>query len=244
MLTAKSGTPYRKLMVPSSGSTTHWMRAAGAVVPPSSPRMPASGVCSSRSRLTRASAPRSVSVTTSVGEDLLATGSGRPYAELTNVAAARAICPAMRSSSAGSGAVPRSGTVDGDSVARQELDGLHVGAGVGDQHVELIELRKAEHLDVAELGLVDQGNDAMGPPDHRPLERVLLTVRGSEPMLERESVAADEERVDDHVLQLPASRLVDHRESLRAHGATEHGEVSKTTAAQRERGDERIGDHV
>src|SRR3954454_8884596 len=144
-----------KLIVPSSGSITHWSRDPGVVVPPSSPRTPAAGVASSSSRLTRSSARRSVWVTTSVGDDLRPTARACPYPAITTLPAARATVDAMRSSSAGVGGSPGSGTVDDDAVARQEVHGLRVDASVGHEYVDLVERRKAEHLHVAELGLVD-----------------------------------------------------------------------------------------
>ena len=42
----------------------------------------------------------------------------------------------------------------------QEVDGVGVDPRVGHEHVDLLERGEAEHLDVAELGLVDQGHDA------------------------------------------------------------------------------------
>src|SRR3954470_5145387 len=98
----------------------------------------------------------------------------------------------MRSSSAGSGAAPRSGTVDGDAVAAEEVDRLCVSARIGDEDVDLVELREAEHLDVAELGLIDQSHQAVRALDHRALERVFFSVRSGQAVLEREPVAADE----------------------------------------------------
>src|SRR5215210_4318775 len=144
-----------KLIVPSSGSITHCRRAPGAVVPLSSPRIPAAGVASSRTRLTRSSARRSVSVTTSVGDDLRPTVRACPYAAVTISAAARAAVDATRSSSASAGGSPGSGTMDGHAVARQGGDGLGIGARVGHEHVDLVKRGEAEHLHVAELGLVD-----------------------------------------------------------------------------------------
>src|SRR3954471_3333241 len=105
-----------KLIVPSSGSITHWSRDPGVVVPPSSPRTPAPGVASSSTRFTRSSARRSVWVTTSVGDDLRPTGRASPYADVTIAAAARAALDATRSSSAGAGGSAGSDTVDGDAV--------------------------------------------------------------------------------------------------------------------------------
>src|SRR3954452_6945206 len=180
-----------KLMVPSSGSITHWRGAPGAVVPPSSPRMPAAGAPASRPRLTRSSAWRSVSVTTSVGDDLRPMVRACPYAAVTISAAARAAVDAMRSSSAGAGGSPASDTMDRDVVLRQGGGDLGVDARVGHEHIDLVERREAEHLHVAELGLVDHRDHTTRALDHGALDRVLLSIRRGEAVLERQPVATD-----------------------------------------------------
>src|SRR3954453_1065715 len=153
--------------------------------------MPAFGVRSRSSRLTNCSALRSVCVTTSVGDDLRPTGSGLPYADPTSVAAARAVSAAIRSSSGGAGPAPPSDTLDVDALARQELNRLGIDTGGGHEGVDFVELREAEHLHVPELGVVDECDDALSALDHRPLDRMLLAVRGRESVREREPVAAD-----------------------------------------------------
>src|SRR5688572_23695547 len=132
--------------------------------------MPAPGVSSLRIRRMTCSARRSVCVTTSVGDDLRPTRAVGPSAAPTTWAAERAATVAMRSSSAGSGRLPRSRTADRDAVARQELDGVLVDAGVGHEHVDLVERGEGEHLVVAELGLVDQGDHAARTLHHGPLD--------------------------------------------------------------------------
>src|SRR3954452_19639391 len=186
MLTANSGTPYRKLIVPSSGSMTHCSRAPAAVLPPSSPKMPAPGVAASRTLLKSSSARRSVCVTMSVGDDLCPTARGCPYADVTTSAAARAAVDATSSSSGGAGSSARSDTVDRDGVSRQGGSGLGIHPRVGHEHVDLVECGEAEHLNVSELGVVDHGDHPPGALDHRSFDRVLLAIRRGQPVLERQ----------------------------------------------------------
>ena len=102
MLTAITGSEYRKLTVPSSGSTTHCSGARGADMPLSSPRNPAAGVAPARSSRISASASTSVCVTTSVGEDFAPIRMAPPIRARISSAAASATDTAVASSDPGS----------------------------------------------------------------------------------------------------------------------------------------------
>src|SRR4051812_16373523 len=163
--------------------------------------MPAPGVAASSTCLARSSARRSVWVTTSVGEDLRPTCRGSPYAAVTTSAAARAAFDATRSSSAGAGGSTASDTMDCDAVFRQRGGGLGVGPRVGNEHVDRIKRREAEHLHVAELGVVHHRDHTPRGFDHGALNGVLLSIRRGQTVLERQPVAADEQDVYRHVLK-------------------------------------------
>ena len=90
MLTAHCGIRKRKLIVPSSGSTTQRSPLVPSASPPSSPRKPSPGrAAASRSRISR-SAAWSASETRSVGLDLAVTFTRSPPN------ASRSWCPASR----------------------------------------------------------------------------------------------------------------------------------------------------
>src|ERR1039457_3771393 len=122
MLTAQSGSPYRQVTVPSSGSTIQRTRP-WPDSPPSSPRIASPGRSASSRRAIRASAARSISVTTSVGLDLVSATSGRPNGPAGRLlASSSAASPAARrarsSRSPGSGSLTRSPCTAGTGTDR------------------------------------------------------------------------------------------------------------------------------
>src|ERR671910_53455 len=237
---------------PSSAAATHCNRAASpswvGVCPPSSPRTPAPGVASASSRRMSRSASRSVLVTTSVGVDFSAGPRALRGWPLTGAAGAPAADAATVSSSRGSwvadAVASRSGTPDLDVVLGQHGEGVVVGPGVGHQDVDVVEGRVAEHLIVAELGLVHHRDNSARALDHRSLQQALVAVRRGETSRERQAVAADEQHVDTQRPNRRRRRGVDHGERVGPDTAPEHGELGDAATDKRRGGDQRVGHDV